>query len=110
MRTILNKRNGHALPGSPYLDCRHLALVPTGHGFALAMPPPELWAGALSLLLIHSESGCSHSALNAARVLDRLCDATDLDDETRALCERASNRLSEGKGVAPTPQFGSPES
>jgi hypothetical protein len=57
------------------------------------MPPPELWAGALSLLLIHGESGCPHSALNAARLLDHLCDSPDIDDETRALCERASSRL-----------------
>jgi hypothetical protein len=69
------------------------------------VPPPELWAGALSLLLIYGERGCPHSALNAARLLDRLCDATDLDDATRALCERASNRLSEGNGVAATAHF-----
>ena len=59
------------------------------------MPAPELWAGALSLILIHDESGCPHSALNAARILDRLCAASDIDDDTRALCERASNRLSQ---------------
>jgi len=59
------------------------------------MPTAELWAGALSLLLIHGESGCPHSALNAARLLERLADAPDLDDETRGLCERASNRLSQ---------------
>lgn len=59
------------------------------------MPPSEIWAGALSLLLIHGESGCTHSALNAARLLDRLSDAPDLDDETRGLCERASDRLSQ---------------
>ena len=59
------------------------------------MPTAELWAGALSLLLIHNESGCPHSALNAARLLERLSDAPDLDDETRGLCERASNRLSQ---------------
>ena len=59
------------------------------------MPTAELWAGALSLLLIHGESGCPHSALNAARLLDRLSEALDLDDETRGLCERASNRLSQ---------------
>lgn len=53
-----------------------------------------LWAGALSLLLIHDESGCPHSALNAARLLDYLCEEPDLDDETRGLCERASLRLS----------------
>ncbi|WP_265949258.1 hypothetical protein [Dechloromonas sp. A34] len=57
------------------------------------MPPPELWAGALSLLLIHGESGCPHSALNAARLLDRLSESSELDDATRDLCERASNRL-----------------
>ena len=57
------------------------------------MPTTELWAGALSLLLIHSESGCPHSALNAARLLDRLCDSPELDEETRNLCERASQRL-----------------
>ena len=60
------------------------------------MPPPELWAGALSLLLIHDESGCPHSALNAARLLDHLCDSPDIDDDTRALCERASSRLTAG--------------
>ena len=59
------------------------------------MPPPELWAGALSLLLIHGESGCPHSAINAARLLDRLSESPDLDDETRDLYERASNRLSQ---------------
>lgn len=58
------------------------------------MPAAELWAGALSLLLIHGESGCPHSALHAARLLDRLSDAPDLDAATRELCERASNRLS----------------
>ncbi len=57
------------------------------------MPAVELWAGALSLLLIHGESGCPHSALNAARLLERLSNAPDLDDETRELCERASYRL-----------------
>ena len=53
----------------------------------------ELWAGALSLLLIHHESGCPHSALNAALILDRLCESDELDDETPQLCERASSRL-----------------
>ena len=72
------------------------------------MPHPELWAGALSLLLMHDESGCPHSALNAARILDRLCEATDLDEATRALCERASNRLSAGRDVVATAHFKSP--
>jgi hypothetical protein len=78
--------------------------VPAGRGIELIMPPPELWAGALSLLLIHGESGCPHSALNAARLLDRLCDSPDVDDETRALCERASSRLTS----SPAPQRGDP--
>ena len=58
------------------------------------MPSTELWAGALSLLLIHSETGCQHSALHAARLLDCLCEIDSLDDSTRDLCERASLRLS----------------
>lgn len=58
------------------------------------MANTELWAGALSLFLIHSETGCPHSALQAARLLDRLCELDGLDDGTRSLCERASLRLS----------------
>jgi hypothetical protein len=58
------------------------------------MPATELWAGALSLILIHEETGCQHSALHAARLLDQLCDTADIDDATRRLCERASSRLS----------------
>lgn len=61
------------------------------------MPPAsDLWAGALSLLLIHGETGCPHSALNAARLLDRLCDLPEVDEATRNLCERASRRLVHG--------------
>ena len=59
------------------------------------MPNAELWAGALSLLLIHGESGCPHAARNAARLLERLSEETGLDDATLDLCERASNRLSQ---------------
>lgn len=59
------------------------------------MPSSELWAGALSLLLIHHETGCPHSALNAIRVLEHLCDQDGIDDQTRSLCERASARLSQ---------------
>ena len=50
------------------------------------MPSRELWAGALSLLLLHEETGCAHSAHNAARLLDQICDADDVDDDTRKLC------------------------
>ena len=53
-----------------------------------------LWAGALSLLLIHDETGCAHSALNASRLLELLGELEEIDDETRGLCERASARLS----------------
>ncbi|PKO38764.1 MAG: hypothetical protein CVU31_18470 [Betaproteobacteria bacterium HGW-Betaproteobacteria-4] len=61
------------------------------------MPSSELWAGALSLLLIHHETGCRHSALNAARLLDRIGALDEIDADTRNLCERASSRLSSGK-------------
>ncbi len=61
------------------------------------MPSNNLWAGALSLLLIHHETGCRHSALNAARLLERLGAMPDVDAETRNLYERASNRLSSGE-------------
>jgi hypothetical protein len=57
------------------------------------MPNSQLWAGALSQLLIHDETGCPHSARHATLLLDRLSAMDDLDDQTRALCERASRRL-----------------
>lgn len=57
------------------------------------MPNSELWAGALSQLLIHGETGCPHSARHATLLLDRLCAMDDLYHETRTLCERASRRL-----------------
>lgn len=62
------------------------------------MPSSELWAGALSLLLIHHETGCRHSALNAARLLDRIGALAGIDADTRNLCERASNRLNSREG------------
>jgi hypothetical protein len=62
------------------------------------MATSELWAGALSLLLLHDESGCPHSALNAARLLDRLSESTSLDESTRCLYERASERLTQAAG------------
>lgn len=58
------------------------------------MPSNDLWAGALSLALIHDETGCPHSALDAARLLDRLGKIESLDADTRSLCERTSGRLS----------------
>jgi len=63
------------------------------------MPNSSLWAGALSLLLIHNETGCQQSALNAARLLERIGEMDDVDSETRTLCERASVRLSRPNGM-----------
>jgi hypothetical protein len=57
------------------------------------MPTNNLWAGVLSQLLIHQETGCPHSARHAIRLLDQLCEFADLDADVRALCERASQRL-----------------
>ncbi len=57
------------------------------------MPPNALWAGALSLLLQHNETGCRKSARQAADLLDRLADDPALDSDTRKLCQRASDRL-----------------
>ena len=57
------------------------------------MPTNNLWAGVLSQLLIHQESGCPHSARHAIRLLDQLCDCDSLDAEVRLLCERASQRI-----------------
>lgn len=57
------------------------------------MPTNSLWAGVLSQLLIHQETGCPHSARHAIRLLDRLCECDDLDADVRGLCERASSRL-----------------
>ena len=65
------------------------------------MPTNNLWAGALSQLLIHQESGCPHSARHAIRLLDQLCDYDDLDAEVRILCERASVRLCQSLGTHP---------
>lgn len=64
------------------------------------MPSTALWAGALSLLLIHSETGCTHAARHAARLLECLGESEGLDDNTRHLCERASQRLSHPNSLA----------
>lgn len=60
------------------------------------MPTNNFWAGVLSQLLIHQETGCQHSARHAIRLLDRLAEFEDLDEEVRTLCERASRRLETG--------------
>lgn len=61
-----------------------------------SMPTNQLWAGALSQLLIHQESGCPYAARHAIHLLDRLSELADLDAEVRALCERAGHRFDEG--------------
>nr|WP_314901098.1 hypothetical protein [uncultured Deefgea sp.] len=57
------------------------------------MTHSPLWAGALSLVLIHAETGCQHAAQQAAKLLAHLADEEGMESETRALCERASERL-----------------
>jgi hypothetical protein len=57
------------------------------------MENTSLWAGALSLILIHAETGCQHAAQQAANLLAHLADDEGTEHETRALCERASERL-----------------
>ena len=64
------------------------------------MAHSELWAGALSLVLVHAETGCPQSALNAARLLRRISELDGVDDDTRRLCERASDRLARSRPVA----------
>ncbi len=55
----------------------------------------KLWAGALTQVLIHDETGCPHSALKAIRLLDCLSSSEELDEELHDLCERASLRLAQ---------------
>lgn len=57
------------------------------------MPNPSFLAGALSHLLHHAETGCPHSARQAARLLEEIAKAPELDAETRGLYERAIDRL-----------------
>jgi hypothetical protein len=66
------------------------------------MPNTELFAGALSQLLRHDLSGCPRATRNAANLLDRLAHLPGIDDETRDLCDRMSERLA--RGGAPTCQ------
>jgi hypothetical protein len=58
-----------------------------------AAPNHAVWAGALTLLLVHQETGCPHSARQAARLLECIAESEGLDDTVRALVERASLRL-----------------
>lgn len=60
---------------------------------ALAPVPASLWAGALSELLNHGETGCHQSARRAVDLLTRLADCPAVDRDVRELCERACERL-----------------
>ncbi len=60
---------------------------------ALAPVPASLWAGALSELLNHGETGCRQSAQRAVDLLTRLADSPAVDRDVRDLCERACQRL-----------------
>lgn len=64
-----------------------------GLSSALVPVPASLWAGALSELLNHGETGCSQSARRAVDLLTRLADSPAVDPATRDLCERACQRL-----------------
>lgn len=66
------------------------------------MPSNNFWAGVVSQLLIHQETGCPHSTRHAIRLLEQLSEFDDLDADVRGLCERASRRLENSLAPAPT--------
>lgn len=65
------------------------------------MPSNNFWAGVVSQLLIHQETGCPHSTRHAIRLLEQLSEFDDLDADVRGLCERASRRLENSLAPAP---------
>lgn len=70
----------------------------------LTGPSNTVWAGALTLLLVHQETGCPHSARQAARLLECIAESDGLDEAVRAIVERASLRL--GSHPATQPPYG----
>ena len=72
-----------------------------------AAPNHTIWAGALTLLLVHQETGCPHSARQAARLLECIAEGEGLDDTVRALVERASLRL-DAPGMPASRPFSGP--
>ena len=46
----------------------------------LTGPSNTVWAGALTLLLVHQETGCPHSARQAARLLECIAESDGLDE------------------------------
>ncbi len=61
------------------------------------MDHDPLWAGALSLVLLHEETGCPHSALHAARLLERISELPEIDGSTRDLTGRRSHDTSHAR-------------
>ena len=57
-----------------------------------------LYAGALDHLMRHTLTGCGHAAHQAAHLLDVLSQRTDVDSETRNLCDKMCERLEAGHG------------
>ncbi|OGS91245.1 MAG: hypothetical protein A2Z95_01950 [Gallionellales bacterium GWA2_60_18] len=53
----------------------------------------DLYAGALNLVLRHDLNGCARSTRRAADLLERLADSSTVDDDTRSLCARMSERM-----------------
>jgi hypothetical protein len=52
-----------------------------------------LIAGALNHLMRHTLTGCKLAAHHAAQLLSVLSERTDLDSETRCLCDRMCEHL-----------------
>lgn len=59
------------------------------------MSNPELYAGALCLLIRHNLTACTQAGRQAAGLLDRLADLPGIDGEIRNLCETMAARLTE---------------
>lgn len=57
------------------------------------MSSNSIHAGALALVLLHQRTGCPHSARRAADLLQRLANDAELDADSRALFEHASEAL-----------------
>lgn len=55
-----------------------------------------LITGALDQLMRHTLTGCGQAGHHAAQLLDVLSERTDLDSETRNLCDRMSQHLEAG--------------
>lgn len=54
---------------------------------------PHLLAGTLAMLLRHCLTGCPHTGLQVADLLERLADVPELDLDMRVSCEQMSQQL-----------------